>query len=97
MRSEQLRVVGQKIIDNAENVYYLGEPSKVLIKVFLPSGIKSININSKSITFTIYSESGPSDIVVPSHVNMSGSIRTSMGYQYLSIENKGGYVNISEK
>ncbi len=95
VKSQQVQSIGQNIVDNAESVYYLGEPSKVQIKIQLPENIKNTSINSKSIVFTLRTESGLTDVVVPSRVNISGSLPKSSGIHLVIIENKGNYVNIT--
>ena len=41
--SAQSSRVVNKIIDAAEEVFYLGEPSKNTIKIYMPSNIDSVN------------------------------------------------------
>lgn len=95
VRSAQLRAVGEKIVDQAESVYYLGEPSKVRFKINLPQQVDGVTITNKALIFQLNTEFGTSDIVIPSTVNMTGMIPITSGVHYLTAENRGGYVALN--
>ena len=95
IRSQQLRVVGEKIVDQAESVYYLGEPSKVRFKINLPQQVTNVTITNKALIFKLKTESGISDIVIPSTVNITGAMPITAGVHYLTAENRGGYVTLN--
>jgi hypothetical protein len=93
--SRQVQSVGQAIVDRAESVYYLGEPSKATVRVFLPEGIDSVNLTGRELVFRLRTVGGPSDIVISSAVNLSGTIKRTGGIHFITIENKGTYVQIN--
>ncbi len=91
----QVDQIAKKIRDSSESIYYLGQPSKTTIKVYMPDGIKQINIAQKELVFTVTTKKGDTNIVYLSRVNLSGSIPITPGIKYLTIESKGDYVLIS--
>lgn len=69
IRQSQLNKVGTDIVDIAEQVYYLGEPSKITIDETMPEGIKGMEIwcNQELVFFL---EDG-SEIAFMSKVNIT--------------------------
>ena len=49
IRMNQVDKIGNKIIENADSVYYLGYPSKVTIDLTMPEGVLNINLENSSI------------------------------------------------
>ncbi len=84
----------RKLIDTSEKVHYLGEPSKITIKVFMPSNIKSISITNKSILFMLDIDNKDFPVYGYSTINISGNLSTGPGIRYISIESHGSYVDI---
>ena len=95
VRSQQLRSIGERIVDKAESVYYLGEPTRITIKIRMPGGVQNVTLVNRALIFRIQSKLGQNDIVVPSDVNLTGYMPTSSGIKYISIESKGNYVFIN--
>lgn len=93
--SRQAQTVGQALVDRAESVYYLGEPSKATIRVYMPEGVEKVNLTNKAVVFTIRSPAGLSEIVIPTVVNLSGSVKKSAGIHFLTVESKGTYVQVN--
>jgi len=93
--SSQVDQIARKITDNAESVYYLGEPSKTRIKVYMPENVEEAIISNKEVTFRVKTQSGITDISHISSVNLSGDIAITPGIHYISIESKGDYVWLS--
>ena len=96
VKSQQVRKIGEKIIDTAESVSYLGEPSRIQLKVYIPEGINAVSVVDKGIIFTIDTKLGENQVIVPSDVNMSGSIPITPGYHTISIENRDNYIFVSK-
>ncbi|MDD5086369.1 MAG: hypothetical protein PHV16_01325 [Candidatus Nanoarchaeia archaeon] len=90
--TSQADKIVKKIVDNSEAVYYLGEPSKTRIKVYMPENVESIVMEDYEVCFKIKTKSGISDISQTSSVNISGDISTSPGIHYITIEAREGYV-----
>ena len=97
IRSVQVKQVAQKIVDTAESVYYLGEPSQTTVKLNIPSNVILTNLSNNELVFKIKTRSGTSDIVQSSSVNISGALPTREGTYTLTIQAKSNYVQISYK
>ena len=95
VNSVQAKQISRKIVDNAEKVYYLGQPSTTTLKVLMPTGIQTINITNRAFIITLSNGNTVSDIVEISSVNLTGNLNKTSGVQYIRIENIGDRVNIS--
>jgi uncharacterized protein (UPF0333 family) len=93
--SNQADQIGQKIADTAESIYYLGQPSKTTLKIYMPQQINQTLIMNNSIVFYILWKGGTSEVVKVSDVPVQGSISSSSGIHYITLQSVGSYVNIS--
>jgi uncharacterized protein (UPF0333 family) len=93
--SNQADQLGQKIVDTAESIYYLGQPSKTMIKVYMPQQIENITISNDEIVFRVRVSKGVDEIVKLSSVPINGTLIPSAGMHYITIQSVGSYVNIS--
>jgi len=93
--TSQVDMIAKKVVDSAKSVYYLGEPSKTRIKVYMPTNIENVTIDNYEVVFKVKTKSGVTDISQPSSVNISGFISVTKGIHYISIESKGDYVWVS--
>jgi uncharacterized protein (UPF0333 family) len=63
----QIDKVGSEVRDAADEVYYLGSPSKKSISIFMPEGVKGVsfinNDDGASINFNVSSPSGNYEVV----------------------------------
>jgi len=75
-----------KITSTAESVYYYGEPSKATITVYLPEGIKEINILEDSLFITTQVSSGLEKRAFSSNVPIEGNITSASGIKRIVIE-----------
>lgn len=91
----QLDAIGKDIIDKAESVYYFGEPSRIVINVFIPKGIDSITVNENELSFKFKTPGGQSDMFYKSNVPIQGSIQSSYGVHNVIIESREGHVWIN--
>ena len=97
----RINALGRTIVNSAESIYYLGEPSKITLRESIPEGISKMNITSNfveginELTFTL---NGGTDVSFSSNVNINGTFseeQYSPGIKEITIESKGYYVNIS--
>ena len=95
IRMKQVDQLARKIIDSAEKVYYLGEPSKITIKANFPSNIKSANISSRELYFVMSTAQGDNELVYVTKVNITGTLPVGEGIREVYVESKGSYVQIS--
>jgi hypothetical protein len=94
IRGNQADQIARKVIDAAESVYYLGEPSKTTVKVYVPQMIENITISNQEIVFSMRTRLGIDQVVRYSPIQINGSITPSHGIKYITIESKGSYVQI---
>ena len=87
-----------KIIQSSESVFYAGEPSKVTITLFLPEGVKSIEIQGNQLVFDVTTNSGITKIAYTSNVpiQIQGSISPSQGIKRLQIKAQQSNVLITQ-
>ena len=92
----QAKQIARKIVDNAEEVYYLGAPSTTTIKVIMPQGIQNITIKNRYILITLNGAGQtPNQVLEQSLVNITGNLTPGSGMHTIRIENLGDRVNIS--
>lgn len=84
--------IARKIVDSAESVYYLGEPSKVTLKVYMPNYVDDLTIEDGDVHFVVKTGFFPNDIVHSSDINISGNVSFKPGLKIINIEAKGDYV-----
>lgn len=87
--------IARRVVDAAESVYYLGEPSQTTIKAVIPPNVQSATINSKEIVFKMKTKSGISDMIQVSSVNLTGSLPSSQGMHTITIKAGSDKVLIS--
>jgi len=93
--ANQLDRLAKEIINNAESLYYFGDPSSVKIKAYIPSNIQTIDITDKELTFTVRTKQGDTDISYTSNVDLDGEISTAYGYKNIEISAREGYIWIN--
>ena len=96
--SSQISQISKKIVDAAESVYFIGEPSQTTMRVNSPDNVLLANLSSgKEVVFRIRSGTGESDIVQTTSVNISGSLPINKGTYLVTIKAMPNYVNASYK
>ena len=81
----QAERIVKNIVNNAESVYYFGEPSKVRLTVYFPQKIENVTITNNEINFVVRTKNGLTDVFKESTVNISGNLPTSYGYHDIII------------
>lgn len=94
IRENQINVMSEKIIDNAESVFYSGMPSQVTIKIFVPKGISSLEFIGNDMVVTARLHSGDYKRVYTSKVVLSGSINSGEGTKNVIIRAEADRVSI---
>jgi hypothetical protein len=84
--SSQLDKVASEVRDAADEVYYLGSPSKKTISVFMPENVKEISITNNRIMFIIDSPDGDYELVKWTASILTGSLKTYSGVHHVSAE-----------
>jgi uncharacterized protein (UPF0333 family) len=87
IRMNQIDKIGNKIIENAESVYYLGYPSMVTIDLTMPDAVETINIVNGSTNYLefIYRGSG-GDAYAVYYTNAKLLNTTNGVYQPLNVD-----------
>jgi uncharacterized protein (UPF0333 family) len=92
----QIREIGRKVVNTAEKIYYLGEPSQTTLKIYMPNNVEQVNISGRTIVFKVRLNNAPSDLVFPSTVNVTGNISVQSGIRFIKVKTIAGKVNISD-
>ena len=92
----QIDKVASEIRDAADEVYYLGYPSKKTVTIYVPEGVNSISIYNTSIMFLVESANGDYEVVKWSVANLTGVLQTYPGIHHVVVEAQEGYVSISD-
>ncbi len=91
---------GNKVVSSAETVFFAGEPSKVTIVAYLPTGVESVTIQDDALVFVIASLTGDNTISfssdVPIAMDAVTPIRPSEGVKRLKIVAGADKVTIGE-
>lgn len=99
--TSQVTQLAHKIVDSAESVYFLGEPSQTTIKVYIPKQITGASIDNKEVLFNVSTQSGNAEIVQVSSIILNGSLPIKQGAYFITVKalntSVNRYVNISYK
>ncbi len=93
--STQISQIAKKIVDAAESVYYLGEPSQTTLRVNIPNNVLLANLSNYEVVFKVKTRSGVVDVVQSSDVNITGSLPTNKSTYLITIKAESNYVNIA--
>lgn len=93
--SSQLAKIAREIVDSAEEVYYLGTPSQISMRVYVPDDLENVQVSGNQFVLIMDTTSGPAEIVETSAVNISGSFPLTEGVYTVTIKAVDGYSNIS--
>ncbi len=93
--SLQVSRLGEKIVDSAEQMYFLGEPSRTKLKLYFPPGIINATLNGRELVFFVRTANGVDEVVKLSLVNLTGSLPSSQGIHYIQVEAQSGQVVLS--
>ena len=85
IKFDQINSFANKVISSSEQVFFSGEPSRITITTYLPSGVDSINVLNDSIVFGVLSSSGLTTLSYNSDVPLYGTISNSGGAKRISI------------
>jgi uncharacterized protein (UPF0333 family) len=93
--AKQADTIARKVADSAETVYYLGKPARTTLKVYMPKNIVNVSIDGREVVFVVRMGKGLSDVVGTSDVNMTGTITTRQGIQYIELTADDNVVNVT--
>ncbi len=100
--SAQIDQIAKKIVDAAESVYYLGEPSQTTLRANIPGNVVAVDLEKGSletgyyeVIFNISTKSGIVEIVQNSVVNITGSLPINKGTYIITVKAMSGHVEVS--
>ena len=93
VNNNQASLIARKITDSSNSVYYLGYPTTVTLKVYMPSDIRKINITGREVIFTLRNGQ---EIVSTANMNLTGSLEPHSGLRYIRISALEKKVNITQ-
>lgn len=93
---KQAERAGFLIINEAESIFYQGPPSMSNLKVYFPPNVFDIQIDGRYMNIRLKTKDGIQDVLIPSKVNVTGSIEEYQGMHYINIKTTGEYVEITE-
>ncbi len=93
--STQLDKVTKSVVDAADTVYFLGEPSQRTLKVYIPANVREVILANRTLVYRMKSSSGDSDIVGVSSTNLTGVLPKESGVYILTIKATSNSVQIS--
>jgi len=89
----QAGLIARKITDTSNSVYYLGYPTSVTLKLYMPERINNISFQKNEIV--ILMETGQ-EIVSSANINLTGTISGDSGLMYLKVAAYENIVNITQ-
>jgi len=95
INSAQLQQITREIVDNAESVYYLGEPSQSSLRVNIPNRIVLANLSGYEVVYKLKTKSGEVDIVQVSNVNITGSLPVNKSRYLITFIARSNHVEVS--
>lgn len=89
--------LGNDMIYNIESVFYSGEPSKVVVNLYVPEGFKEMKFVNNSLYLSVTTQSGLNTISFSSKVPIHDSVLSSVksGVNKFEIKVYNGKVNVS--
>jgi len=84
-----------QIAKKADLVYSQRMDAKVNINVYIPPGVRYINITGNLININIFTRSGYVDVFEESIAQLNGSLPIQEGLYEIMIKAEGDYVNIT--
>ena len=93
--STQVSQIAKKIVDAAESVYYMGEPSQTSLRVNIPDNVITANASNYEVLFQIKTKSGVVDIIQSSSVNITGSLPTNRSTYIITVRAISNYTHVT--
>ena len=96
IKVDQVENYAKKIISSAESVFYSGQPSRVTINAYLPSGVENLEIEDNSLRITYTTNSGTNTVSYSSNVPIQGSLSSNSGVKKINVVASANTVQLSE-
>lgn len=89
--------IATKILDYAEEVYFMGEPSQRTLTLDFPAGINNITITQNMITFNITTTDLNYVVEKDTPANLSGYLSSYEGKHVIVFRAQNTFINITER
>ncbi|MBU0666724.1 MAG: hypothetical protein ABIC91_00105 [Nanoarchaeota archaeon] len=93
--SVQLNKLAEELVLASDTVYYLGEPSKKTIKVYMPKFVESINFTMNRMLFNVDSGHLKYTLLKVTAANITGNLSSEPGVHIIEIVSEGDTVRIT--
>ena len=97
LTSAQINKIAQTIVQSADEVYYLGEPTKKTVKYYMPNNVENISISGKGITFIMAYNANSFSLIKYSAANLTGNLTTGQGTHTIEILARNQSVILQER
>jgi uncharacterized protein (UPF0333 family) len=92
----QVDRVASELADAADEVYYLGEPSKKTLKLYMPRNVEDIQLGDQKLVFKVRREGYTTDVVKDTAANLTGSVETFEGIHVITVQAEDDGVTFTE-
>lgn len=96
IRFSNLNRFAKTVVTNSEEVFYSGEPSRILLRIYLPSGVSSVSVDEDELLFVVATHSGTNTISYSSAVPLQGTLSSSEGVKRIQLIAQDDHVLIQE-
>ena len=95
IKLNQIENFAIQLINSAEAVFFAGEPSKTTLRLYLPEGVKNLEISTDYLIVTVGVSTGENKRAYKSRVPIQGNISSGEGIKKISLEARETYVQIN--
>ncbi len=92
----QAERVLKKVVETADQMHNLGEPSFTTVRAFIPNDVEEIRIEGRNLIFVIDRGQVQAELVDVAQVNLTGSISANPGTHFIRVEAVDDYVVLSD-
>ncbi|MFH1589636.1 MAG: hypothetical protein ABIB43_03670 [archaeon] len=92
----QITKLGKELVDAADNVYYLGQPTKKTIQIYIPKFVESVEFIDNQIIISVDTGAISYTSIEIAASNITGSVVTNPGLHSIEIIAQSNSVIIQE-
>ncbi len=92
---KQTQEVAQVIAQSIEQVFYAGPPSRLVIDITFPTQLVNMSVANTTLIFQVKTQTGLHDVIADAHVQIMGTLPTTIGTHRITLESAGTYVQIT--
>lgn len=85
VQDSQINRIGNALVSAAEEVYYIGEPARRTVTVYMPSNIDNISIAGNELLFNAQLGTSLNQLEFPSDVPLTGNISATEGKKHIVV------------